>query len=53
MLCNPTLEKLQSLKLTGMLKALPEQMELPQCEEVSFKATDDTLSCSPRLPGPT
>ena len=37
MLNNPTLEKLQNLKLTGMLKALQEQMELPQCEELSFE----------------
>jgi hypothetical protein len=29
MLSHPTLEKLQSLKLAGMLKAYTEQMEMP------------------------
>ena len=29
MLHHPTLHKLQTLKLTGMVKALSEQMDLP------------------------
>jgi len=29
MLTHPTLEKLQALKLTGMLSALKEQMHMP------------------------
>jgi len=37
MLNHPTLEKLQSLKLTGMLKALDEQMQMPECEALSFE----------------
>ena len=36
MLKQPTLEKLQSLKLTGMLKAYTEQMEMPECETLGF-----------------
>lgn len=36
MLSHPTLEKLQSLKLTGILKAYIEQMEMPDCEGLSF-----------------
>ena len=36
MLKQPTLEKLQSLKLTGMLKAYTEQMEMPDCEPLAF-----------------
>jgi DNA replication protein DnaC len=37
MLSHPTLEKLQELRLTGMLKALQEQMQMPDIEEVSFE----------------
>jgi DNA replication protein DnaC len=37
MLKHPTLEKLQSLKLTGMLKALEEQMAMPEGETLSFE----------------
>lgn len=37
MLKHPTLEKLQSLKLTGMLKALEEQMSMPEGESLSFE----------------
>ena len=37
MLNHPTLEKLQSLKLTGMLKALEEQMAMAECETLSFE----------------
>ena len=37
MLNHPTLEKLQSLKLAGMLKALDEQMQMPECEALSFE----------------
>jgi DNA replication protein DnaC len=36
MLSHPTLEKLQSLKLAGMLKAYTEQVEMPDCEGLSF-----------------
>ncbi|MBU1471596.1 MAG: ATP-binding protein, partial [candidate division Zixibacteria bacterium] len=36
MLKQPTLEKLESLKLTGMLKAYNEQMEMPDCESLGF-----------------
>lgn len=36
MLMNPTLEKLQALKLTGMLEALDEQLRSQDIEELSF-----------------
>ncbi len=37
MLNHPTLEKLNALKLTGMAKALKEQMEMPDIGELSFE----------------
>ena len=37
MLHNPTLEKLQALKFTGMLRALEEQMQMPDCESLGFE----------------
>lgn len=37
MLQHPTLEKLTSLKFTGMVKALTEQMTLPDIEQLSFE----------------
>lgn len=37
MLNHPTLEKLQTLKLTGMLKALEEQMQMVECETLGFE----------------
>ena len=37
MLSHPTLEKLQELKLTGMLKALQEQIDMPDLGEVGFE----------------
>ena len=37
MLQHPTLEKLTTLKFTGMLKALTEQMRLPDIEQLSFE----------------
>ena len=36
MLDNPTIEKLKVLKLTGMLKALDEQMSMPGVSELDF-----------------
>jgi DNA replication protein DnaC len=36
MLHHPTLDKLQQLRLTGMLKALREQLDLPEIETLSF-----------------
>ena len=36
MLTHPTLEKLQALRLTGMAKALEEQMQMIGLEELSF-----------------
>ncbi|HEY7490214.1 MAG TPA: IS21-like element helper ATPase IstB [Candidatus Tectomicrobia bacterium] len=36
MLNHPTVEKLQALKLTGMLKALREQMTMPEVGALSF-----------------
>jgi DNA replication protein DnaC len=36
MLTHPTLEKLQMLKLTGMLKGLEEQMQMTGLEELGF-----------------
>ena len=44
MLKQPTLEKLQSLKLTGMLKAYTEQMEIPDCEVLGFDERFGLLS---------
>jgi len=37
MLTHPTLDKLQSLRLTGMLQALHEQMNMPDIEELGFE----------------
>lgn len=37
MLHHPTLEKLNTLKFTGMVKALTEQMTLPDIEQLSFE----------------
>lgn len=37
MLNHPTLEKLDTLKLTGMAKALKEQMDMPDIGELSFE----------------
>ena len=37
MLKHPTLEKLQALKLTGMVAALIDQMALPDIEELAFE----------------
>jgi DNA replication protein DnaC len=37
MLTHPTLEKLQALKLTGMLNALKEQMHMPDTGDLSFE----------------
>lgn len=36
MLTHPTLDKLQSLGLTGMRKALDEQLRLPDCQSLGF-----------------
>jgi hypothetical protein len=36
MLTHPTLEKLQALRLTGMLKGLEEQLQMTGLEELSF-----------------
>ena len=36
MLNSPTIEKLKTLKLTGMLKALEEQMSMPGISELDF-----------------
>lgn len=37
MLTHPTLEKLQALRLTGMLNALMEQMRMPDTGDLSFE----------------
>lgn len=37
MLHHPTLEKLQTLRLDGMFKALTEQMAMPESETLSFE----------------
>ena len=37
MLHHPTLEKLQTLRLMGMYKALTEQMNMPESEPLSFE----------------
>lgn len=37
MLTHPTLDKLQSLKLNGMVQALMEQMKMPDITELSFE----------------
>ena len=37
MLHHPTLEKLQTLRLSGMYKALTEQMHIPESEPLSFE----------------
>lgn len=36
MLANPTLEKLQQLKLAGMIKAVKDQAEMPELQKLSF-----------------
>ena len=37
MLTHPTLEKLQTLRLSGMLKALNEQQQMPEIESLGFE----------------
>jgi IstB-like ATP binding protein len=37
MLSHPTLDKLHELKLTGMVQALSEQMQMPEINELSFE----------------
>jgi DNA replication protein DnaC len=37
MLNNPTIEKLQAMRFTGMLKGYQEQCEEPDCETLSFE----------------
>ena len=37
MLTHPTLDKLQTLRLTGMVKALSEQMQMPDISDLSFE----------------
>jgi hypothetical protein len=37
MLHHPTLEKLQPLRLTGMLKALNEQQQMPEINSLDFE----------------
>ena len=37
MLNHPTLDKLNTLRFTGMVKALSEQAELPEIEQLSFE----------------
>lgn len=37
MLNNPTIEKLASMKLTGMLKAFREQLEMPEIGDMGFE----------------
>ena len=37
MLTHPILDKLQTLRLYGMLKALQEQMQMPDIEQLAFE----------------
>lgn len=37
MLTHPTMEKLQSLRFTGMFRALQEQMQMPDIESLNFE----------------
>ncbi|MBA2707042.1 MAG: ATP-binding protein [Gemmatimonadaceae bacterium] len=37
MLTHPTLEKLEALRLFGMLSALNEQRQMPECSKLSFE----------------
>lgn len=37
MLLHPTLEKLQALNLTGMFRGLQEQLQMPDCAQLSFE----------------
>jgi DNA replication protein DnaC len=37
MLTHPTLDKLQTLKFTGMATALAEQMKMPDIDELAFE----------------
>lgn len=37
MLIHPTLEKLQTLRLTGMLKALSDQQQMPKISDLGFE----------------
>lgn len=43
MLTHPTLDKLRTLQLSGMLKALTEQQQLPEIETFAF----EERACSP------
>ena len=37
MLIHPTLDTLKTLKLTGMVQALSEQLEMPDIADLSFE----------------
>jgi len=37
MLPHPTIEKLHSMRLTGMLRALQDQLQMPECQGLSFE----------------
>ena len=37
MLTHPTLDKLQALRFTGMLRALEEQMQMPDIDQLDFE----------------
>ncbi len=37
MLTHPTLDKLQTLRFTGMLRALEEQMQMPDIDQLDFE----------------
>jgi DNA replication protein DnaC len=37
MLLHPTLDKLQALGLSGMLRALQEQLQTPECDQLPFE----------------
>ena len=36
MLLHPTLDKLQALGLSGMSRALQEQLQVPECDQLPF-----------------
>ncbi len=43
MLTHPTLDKLLALKLTGMAKALSEQMDVPESQAPAIPAEPPSL----------
>jgi hypothetical protein len=45
MLTHPTLDKLQTLRLTGMYQALVEQLQMPDIATLTFASPGSSKNC--------